>query len=234
VNSQEKERYLREYQILKGQGKPFFPYAVLKDSAMACITLGVIIALAVVLGAGELENKADPTTTTYTPRPEWYFYFLFELLRVIKPAELVILATVGIPTLAMVLLVLLPFYDRNPERRPERRPIATTAAVAAIAVMIYLTYLGAHAEAPDKIHLNVPPSLEKGEAVANQSGCGACHRFGEAGNSGPGPELSKIGGRLAPDAIARTLRSPTAPMPSYADLPPDKFEALVNYLAALR
>jgi quinol---cytochrome c reductase cytochrome c subunit, bacillus type len=234
VNRAEKEKYLREYQILKSQGKPFFPYAVTKDSAMACITLGVIIAMAVVLGAGELENKADPTTTTYTPRPEWYFYFLFELLRVIKPPSLVILATVGIPTLLMVLLALLPFYDRSAERRPERRPIATTTAFATIAMMAYLTYLGAHAEAPDKINLPVPASVQKGQVVANQSGCGACHKFGEAGNSGPGPDLSKIGQRLAPAAIARTLRSPTAPMPSYKDLPPDKFNALVEYLAALR
>jgi quinol---cytochrome c reductase cytochrome c subunit, bacillus type len=234
VNRAEKERYLREYGILKSQGKPFFPYAVMKDSAMACITLLVIIAMAVVLGAGELENKADPTTTTYTPRPEWYFYFLFELLRVIKPPELVILATVGIPTLLMVLLVLLPFYDRNAERRPERRPIATTAAFATIAMMAYLTYLGAHAEAPDKINLPVPASVQKGQVVANQSGCGACHKFGEAGNAGPGPDMSKIGERLGPAAIARTLRSPTAPMPSYKDLPPEKFDALVDYLAALR
>jgi menaquinol-cytochrome c reductase cytochrome b/c subunit len=234
MNQADKEQYLREYQILKGQGKPFFPYAVLKDSAMACIVLAVIIAMAVVLGAGELQNKADPTTTTYTPRPEWYFYFLFELLRVIKPPELVILATVGIPTLLMVLLVLLPFYDRNPERRPERRPIATTTAIGVIAIMAYLTYLGAHAEAPDKIEMNVPANVEAGQVVANQSGCGACHKFGEAGNSGPGPDLSKIGERLAPDAIARTLRSPTSPMPSYKDLPPDKFQALVDYLSALR
>jgi menaquinol-cytochrome c reductase cytochrome b/c subunit len=234
VNQADKEQYLREYQILKGQGKPFFPYAVMKDSAMAAITLGVIIALAVILGAGELQNKADPTTTTYTPRPEWYFYFLFELLRVIKPHELVILATVGIPTLLMVLLALLPFYDRNPERRPERRPIATTFAIAVIAMMAYLTYLGAHAEAPDKIHLKVPAPLEAGQQVANQSGCGACHKFGEAGNAGPGPELSKIGEQLPRDAIARTLRNPTAPMPSYRDLPPKKFDALVDYLAGLR
>src|SRR6186997_1545393 len=102
MNAREKEQYLREYQILKSQGKPFFPYAVLKDSVMAMIVLAVIIAMAVILGSGELANKADPTTTTYTPRPEWYFFFLFELLRVIKPPELVILATVGIPTLLMV------------------------------------------------------------------------------------------------------------------------------------
>jgi quinol---cytochrome c reductase cytochrome c subunit, bacillus type len=207
---------------------------VIKDSAMACITLAVIIALAIVLGAGELENKADPTTTTYTPRPEWYFFFLFEVLRVIKPPDLVPLATVGVPTIALILLLLLPFYDRNPERRPERRPIATTAAIATIAVMAYLTYLGANAEAPDKIDLSVPAAVQAGQTVANQSGCGACHKFGEAGNDGPGPDLTKIGERLPRDAIARTLRSPTSPMPSYQDLPPEKFNALVDYLAALR
>ncbi len=234
MKGRDKESYLREYQILKSQGKPFFPYAVLKDSVMAVIVLGVIIAMAVILGAGELQNKADPTTTTYTPRPEWYFFFLFELLRVIKPPDLVVLATVGIPTIALVLLALLPFYDRNPERRPERRPIATTAAVATMAAMAYLTYLGAHAEAPDRIDMKVSAKLEAGQNVANQSGCGACHKFGEAGNPGPGPDLSAIGAKLPAQAIERTLRNPTAPMPSYADLPPEKFNALVEYLSALR
>ncbi len=82
MNRQEKEQYLREYAILKSQGKPFFPYAVAKDGVMACITIFAIIMMSLVLGA-ELGPKADPTTTTYVPRPEWYFFFLFELLRVI-------------------------------------------------------------------------------------------------------------------------------------------------------
>ena len=234
MNARDKEAYLREYNILKSQGKPFFPYAVLKDSVMAAIVLLVIIAMAVILGAGELSNKADPTTATYTPRPEWYFFFLFEVLRVIKPPELTPLATIGVPTIAMVLLALLPFYDRNPERRPERRPIATTAALATMAAMAYLTYLGAHAEAPDKIDLKVAATLEAGQTVANQSGCGACHKFGEAGNATLGPDLTHIGSTLPAPAIERTLRNPTAPMPSYASLPPEKFDALVEYLAALR
>ena len=82
-----------------------------------------------------------------TPRPEWYFFFLFELLRVIKPAVLTPLATIGIPTICMILLLLLPFYDRGPERRPERRPIATTAGIFTIVAMAYLTFLGANAPA---------------------------------------------------------------------------------------
>jgi ubiquinol-cytochrome c reductase cytochrome b subunit/menaquinol-cytochrome c reductase cytochrome b/c subunit len=234
VKAGEKEQYLREYQALKAQGKPFFPYAVLKDSVMACIVLAVIILMAVILGAGELSNRADPTTVTYTPRPDWYFYFLFELLRVIKPPSLVVLATVGVPTIALVLLALLPFYDRNPERRPERRPIATTTAIAVMAAMAYLTWAGAHAGAPDHIDLKIPATAQAGEQVANQSGCGACHKFGEAGNAGPGPDLSHIGSKLPPEAIARTLRNPTAPMPSFTNLPPKKFNALVQFLSSLQ
>src|SRR3979411_3423681 len=106
MNQREKEEYLREYAIQKAKGKPFFPYAVAKDAAMACVVMAVIIVMAIVLGA-ELGPKADPTTTTYVPRPEWYFFFLFELLRVVKPAELTPLATIGIPTLAPILPLLL-------------------------------------------------------------------------------------------------------------------------------
>src|SRR3954468_8805774 len=117
MNQAEKEEYLREYSLLKSKGKPFFPYAVAKDSVMACIVMLVIILMSLILGA-ELGPKADPTTTTDVPRPEWYFFFLFEVLRVIKPPALVFLATVGIPTVCMVLLIMLPFIDRNPERHP--------------------------------------------------------------------------------------------------------------------
>src|SRR3954453_18815869 len=103
MNQRDKEASLREYALLKAKGKPFFPYAVAKDSIMAAIVVFTIILMALIFGA-ELGPKADPTTTTYVPRPEWYFFFLFELLRVIKPSILVPLATIGVPTIAMVLL----------------------------------------------------------------------------------------------------------------------------------
>jgi len=244
VNQREKEQYLREYSILKNQGKPFWPYAVAKDGAMACVTMLAIIVLALVLGA-ELGPKADPTTTTYVPRPEWYFFFLFEVLRVIKPASLVPLATIGVPTIAMILLFLLPFYDRGPERRPERRPIATAAGILTIFAMGYLTYLGAAAGSPNSIEMETPARVtalgpemvatyNAGKRVAAQSGCLACHQFGENGNSGPGPELSDIAARLPKQAIERTLINPTAPMPPYDSLPPEKFDALVAFLAQLK
>jgi menaquinol-cytochrome c reductase cytochrome b/c subunit len=235
VNAREREQYLREYSILKGQGKPFFPYAIAKDSLMACITLAVIIFLAILFGA-ELGPKADPTTTTYTPRPEWYFFFLFELLRVVKPPELVFLATMGIPTFCLVLLLLLPFFDRGPERNPLRRPIAMIAAVATVAAMAYLTVLGALAGAPSEIELASAPQYEEGKQVTAASGCLACHKIGENGGT-LGPNLTEVGARLGRDAIARTLVNPTAPMPSYESFRndrPEQFEQLVNYVASLK
>jgi len=235
VNSREREQYLREYSILKNQGKPFYPYAVAKDSAMAAITIGVIVLMSILLGA-ELGPKADPTTTTYTPRPEWYFFFLFELLRVIKPPELVFIASIGIPTLCLQLLLLLPFFDRNPERHPLRRPIATVAGIATIAAMAYLTVLGALAGAPTEIDLKVAPRLEEGKQITASSGCLGCHKIGENGNT-LGPNLTEIGTVLGRDAIARTLVNPTSPMPSYESLRqehPEQFDKLVEFVASLK
>jgi menaquinol-cytochrome c reductase cytochrome b/c subunit len=219
--------------VLKKKGKPFFPYAVLKDSTMAFVVLIVVAVMSLVLGA-EQGPKVDPTTTTYVPRPEWYFFFLFELLRVLKPPELVPLAMVGIPTVAMVLLLLLPFYDRGAERRPERRPIATTAGILTIVAIAYLTFLGAEAGSPTEIELTVAREYEAGKEVAAQSGCLACHLFEHNGNPGPGPDLTHIGGKLPRAAIARSLEVGPGIMPSYADLPPGKKQDVVDFLASLR
>ncbi|HEX6586293.1 MAG TPA: c-type cytochrome [Solirubrobacterales bacterium] len=232
MNRAEKEAYLREYEALKMKGKPFFPYAVMKDSVMALIVVVVIIAMAIVLGA-EQGPKVDPTTTTYVPRPEWYFFFLFELLRILKPPWLTPLATVGIPTIAMVLLLLLPFYDRNAERRPERRPIAATAGILTIIAMAYLTYLGATAGTPTEIDLEVAAELEPGKEVAAQSGCLACHLIGENGNNGPGPELTQIGEKLPQSAIARSLEVGPGIMPAYSNMPQQKKDELTAFLASL-
>ena len=235
MDARQKEEYLREYSVLKGQGKPFFPYAIAKDGMMATITICVIILMAVLFGA-ELGPKADPTTTTYTPRPEWYFFFLFELLRVVKPPALVFMATIGIPTICLVLLLLLPFYDRGPERHPLRRPIATTAGIATIAAMVYLSVLGATAGSPTEIELATSPQYEQGKEITASAGCLGCHKIGENGNT-LGPNLTTIGDRLGQAAIARTLQNPTAPMPSYANYRktnPEQFNKLVQYVASLR
>jgi ubiquinol-cytochrome c reductase cytochrome b subunit/menaquinol-cytochrome c reductase cytochrome b/c subunit len=244
VDQAQKEAYLREYSILKTEGKPFFPYAVGKDATMALIVILVIIFLSLFFGA-ELGPKANPVSTTYVPRPDWYFFFLFEVLRVMrKVPNFTPMATIGVPTICMILLFLLPFYDRSPERRIERRPIALASAVFVIGAIAYLTYSGANTGSPNTVELKPPASFtaqEKkaftaGEVVVGQSGCLACHQIGDNGNNGPGPVLTHIANKVPYQQLASTLLNPTPPMPSFKGLKqqyPQKFNTLVSFLSLL-
>ena len=119
------------------------------DTVMSLLVVCVIVALAVIWKyttphedpsssgwLGKLyDEKADPGTTNFVPRPDWYFYFLFYLLRIFKWPDSVILGTVIVPTLLIVLLIALPFLDLRRERRPLRRPVAMVAAVLTIISM---------------------------------------------------------------------------------------------------
>src|SRR6476661_9516995 len=143
---------------VKKRGKPFFPYAMFHDTVMSLVVVSVIIGLAAVwyftsgpdpntCGSGDscllgprYSEPADPATTNFVPRPDWYFYFLFYLLRIFKWPASVILGTVGIPTIALILLISMPFIDLRSERRPLYRPVAMVAAVLVILSMGILTY----------------------------------------------------------------------------------------------
>src|SRR5262249_61469694 len=86
---------------------------------------------------------------------------------------------------------------------------------------------------PSRAALKPWAALDPGQQVVPQSGCLACHKLGDNGNDGPGPELTEIGARIPRNAIARSLQVGPSIMPSYAGLPPQKFEALTAYLASL-
>jgi len=245
MNQAEKEQYLREYSLLKNEGKPFFPYAVSKDSLMAVIVVVVIMLLSLVFGA-EMGPRVNPTSTTYVPRPDWYFFFLFEVLRVMRNVpKFTPLGTIGVPTLCMIALFLLPLYDRSPERLITRRPVALAAGLATIACIAFLTYSGANTGSPNQVVLPPPAGLTKaeratftaGEIVVGESGCEGCHEIGSNGNNGPGPPLTHEGSQRDAAAIASTLKNPTAPMPSFAALAktsPKKFAELVTFLSELQ
>src|SRR5205823_12829523 len=93
-----------------------------------------------------LAAKADPGTTSFVPRPDWYFYFLFYLLRIFKWPNSVILGTVGIPTILLIVLIAMPFIDLRAERRLLRRPVAVIASILVVLSMGVLTYKGATAK----------------------------------------------------------------------------------------
>ena len=124
MNKAQKAAYKADYAQAKAEGKPFFPYAVYKDHIVASLVIGFIIFLAI-WAKVEVGPEIDPATETYVPRPEWYFFFLFELLRIFKNQNAllpVIMATFLVPNLLLGLLFAWPFLDRGPERRIHKRP----------------------------------------------------------------------------------------------------------------
>jgi len=197
---------------VKTRGKPFYPYAMFHDTVMSLVVVLVIVGCAVVwhytdILGGELGDKADPGTRTFVPRPDWYFYFLFYLLRIFKWPETVILGTIGIPTICLVLLLALPFVDLRTERRISRRPVAIVAAILVVLSMGVLTYKGATAKESlaSEVVQAVPVWADREgfadnkQAVAGaklfaQSGCTSCHTYLGTGSSNLGaPDLSAIG-----------------------------------------
>jgi len=168
MNEQEKQEYLKKYHEDKENGVPFYPNIIFKDVIVALIIFLLLIGLAYFLGA-PLEARANPADTTYTPRPEWYFLFLFQLLKYF-PGKFEFVGVVLIPTLAILILFFLPFLDRNTRRHFLDRPIVTVITVLAVAGIILLTILSI-LEAPP------PEQASQGDPVAllYSKNCAPCH-----------------------------------------------------------
>ena len=138
-------------------GKPFYPDQVFED-VVGMLILFVILACAALFAHVPLEDVADPTNANYDPRPEWYFLFLFQLLKYFKgPFE--ILGTFVIPTVGMLLLLFLPFLDRSERKVLWKRPIAMTVTSVCVVAIVGLTVLGATAPKL-QIQEETPPAKE--------------------------------------------------------------------------
>jgi menaquinol-cytochrome c reductase cytochrome b/c subunit len=249
MSSQEERR--RQFEAYKRdvekRGKAFFPHALFHDTVMSLVVVSVIVGLAVVwhetadgTDAGilgpEYAEKADPATTSFIPRPDWYFYFLFYLLRIFEWPATVVIATVGIPTVLMILLLALPFIDRSTERRLSRRPVAIVALILTAVAMGVLTWKGATAkeflasEAPlladEFIEANdLAEAARPGAELFAASGCLSCHTYAGKGSTNLGaPDLTEEGSRnrgiqwQIDHLINPASKSPGSKMPSFANL----------------
>jgi ubiquinol-cytochrome c reductase cytochrome b subunit len=235
-----KEDYARLYEASKERGETFLEH-IFRDGVLFFLLFLFLVWIAVTWSV-PLEEVADPTDTQYVPRPEWYFYFLFELLWLFW-GKWVPVATFYIPLAGVVLLFLLPFYDRTPGRSPLRRPLASGLATATVAAMAFLTYQGATAPLPPAATIAqeakaLPPALAKGMEVYEGQGCSACHVVKGRGTAA-GPDLSRIGASRDKEWLKRFLKNPSAvkpgsPMPPYQQLPEEQMDALVGYLASLQ
>ena len=134
------EEYHERYTEFKERGHPFWPNVIVEDMIMAGVVILAILATMVILGV-PLTAKADPTSSAFVPRPDWYFLFLFQMLRMF-PGFLEWVGAVVVPGLVFALIFLLPVYDRSPWRSPTRRPLAMGLGIALAVALIALTYFG--------------------------------------------------------------------------------------------
>jgi ubiquinol-cytochrome c reductase cytochrome b subunit len=229
---------------------PFWPDQVFKDGLASSLIILLLAALSV-FAPPPFAGMADPLDASYIPKPEWNFLFFYEALKFF-PGRLEVIATVGIPLVGTLLLLMLPFVDRDPERRPLRRPAAMVGWVIAVVMFIALTLAGAYstpegldsrqtaASRPTATRPAAPPAGEKaGADLFKSQGCAVCHRIGGTGGT-IGPDLSGEGlkGRSR-EWLSDQLRNPKAHnpssvMPPFAALSQDQVGQLVDYLQSLK
>jgi ubiquinol-cytochrome c reductase cytochrome b subunit len=216
------------------RSEPLFPNQIYKDSLFILTVFAAVAVLAIAVPAG-LEPQADPTDTTYNPRPEWYFYFVFQLLRLFEgPLEVV--GTVVLPTLGGIALILLPFLDRSAERAPAKRKALMAVAGVVVCGVVALTVMGALApivQAPAV----TSPSVLAGRVLYEKNGCSACHSIhGEGGKVGP--DLTHVGSKHDRDWLIRHFRDPQAVSPGSimpkVTLPDKELNDLTDYIQSLK
>jgi menaquinol-cytochrome c reductase cytochrome b/c subunit len=250
-------RFTQYKQDVKERGKAFYPYAMFHDTVMSLVVVCVIVGLAIIWRYTDILGPlnglpADPGTRTFVPRPDWYFYFLFYLLRIFKWPESVILATVGIPTILLIIMFALPFMDTRMERRLSRRPVAVVSAVLVVISMGTLTYKGATAKEAiaSEVKAAIPSWAQKQGFVGNEeaiaganlfaeSGCTNCHTYLGTGSSNLGaPDLSAEGAKNKGIQFQIShLKCPScvntgSPMPAFAALGEERLHQLAVFLEA--
>lgn len=208
----------------------FYPDQAFKDAVFALVLLVGLLVVALRLGA-PTEPVANPADTAYVPRPEWYFLWLFELLKYF-PAEWEFVGAIVLPALGVVALIIYPYLDDNPERRPRKRPLSMALAILVLAA---ITTLGVTAIVTTPHEKPLTPIEQRGQKIFLDLRCNACHGINGGGGTA-GPDLARSA-PLDPERVRKVLIKPTAFNPRsimpYTKLPPAQMDALVAYLAGL-
>jgi len=195
----------------------FWPDQMFMDTVVSFGMFAIIIALAFFAPA-TLDDKADPNNTQFVPYPAWYFLALYALLDVVgaAPAALVqsltLFATIIMPGLLVLLLILLPFIDKNPSRRLSRRPWILALTGLTLAGAIGLSFFGQYNIMEQQALHGITPGASKTTASSTSGGaasggaasggasaaagaavyaqCAGCHGAAGAGVPGAFPPLA--------------------------------------------
>jgi ubiquinol-cytochrome c reductase cytochrome b subunit len=216
--------------------KHFFPAQVFRDTVAIFVAFAILFVMAIAARV-PLERLADPTDTTYIPRPEWYFLFLFQTLKIFE-GPLEVIGAVVLPNLAILLLFLVPFIDRGQLVRVGKRTFATAALALAVIGWTGLTVAAVRSTpAPATAALidfseptgwiELTPVELAGVGYYRKENCDACH-----GASRIGPDLPNRPVRRSAEWLIEHFKRPGQMQPG-SMMPPVQLEdSDLNALAA--
>ncbi|MFL6415878.1 MAG: cytochrome b N-terminal domain-containing protein [Bryobacteraceae bacterium] len=207
--------------------KAFYPEQVFRDTLACFVALIILLAAALLLRA-PLERLADPTDASYVPRPEWYFLFLFQLLKFFKGAWEPV-GSIGIPTVLVILLFLVPFIDRSRVKALRQRTLAMSVVALALAGWTTLTLGAARSNPPpaarsaaDALVTSDLSSLSAQEMAGlgyfRRERCRTCHNLTE-GPPKPGPTLTLTKTKRSAEWMIEHFRNPSQTIPG-SNMPP--------------
>jgi ubiquinol-cytochrome c reductase cytochrome b subunit len=220
--------------------KKFYPEQVFKDTVAIFVAFAILFTMAVVVRV-PLEQLADPSDTAYIPRPEWYFLFLFQTLKLFSgPLEVV--GSVVLPGLAVLALILVPFFDRGQVVKVTRRTFAASfVALAALgwtgltAAAVITTPKEAREVAVDfsapTDWMQLSPEEMAGVAYFRRENCISCHSVGGAGSK-IGPDLTQAAKHRNAAWMIQHFKSPAGVRPGTSMPPIQLNDAQLNSLAA--
>jgi ubiquinol-cytochrome c reductase cytochrome b subunit len=224
--------------LLEREGVPFWPDAAWRDVVFGAAMVAAVVLLAVIVGPPHLGKPPDPSILEAYPRPDWYFLWYFALLALV-PQNLETAVIVLGPLVFGAVLLLLPLFNRG-ARSVRERPLAGLLVVFIWTVIVVFWMAGERADwSPDFTARPLPATVVgdtagavvEGARLFHDKGCEFCHAVAGFGGK-RGPELTEIGARMAPEAIATRITNGGPNMPAYArTLTPREVDALVAFLS---
>lgn len=233
--------YRKAYAATKRGGVRFWPDIVGKDIIASFVVVLALLLLALAFGA-PLERPADPTDTSYVPRPEWYFLPFYQLLKLF-PGSMESTIAVGVPLLLVVALLGLPFFDRNSRRNLRHRPVAMLSLTFLLGGSALLIGASARDVQPTIAPETGKPlnSSERAGRALFQRQCADCHVVGREKGGDKGPDLTDIGAHRSVAWLHSFIEEPTRFHPE-SEMSPfgppvlshEAIDEVARYLSTLR
>ncbi|MGJ7034733.1 c-type cytochrome [Anoxybacillus eryuanensis] len=239
VPAMRKPNIPKDYSEYPGKTEAFWPNFLLKEWMVGSVFLIGFLCLTVA-HPSPLERIADPTDTSYIPLPDWYFLFLYQLLKYsFASGPYTVIGAIVIPGLAFGALLLAPFLDRGPERRPSKRPVAVGMMLLTLAAIIFLTWESVVTHdweaAAEQGKIRAEVEIDKnaeGYKILEANTCLTCH--GENLQGGPAAP-SLVGTGLSPEEIANIAKNGKGGMPGGIFKGTDEeLQKLAEFVAGLK